>query len=333
MMIGSLSISSVTMALDGNKTKEVNKEMSRYKDIVELWKGFGIESSADLESHLENFSILFAYNSGAIENREITYHDTREIFESGKVSGYSGNLKTLFEISNMKDAYRLMLKWFDEKTPLSLESIKEMHYQIAKLTYDQRRWELGERPGQFKKDDRWGVGRHDIAAPVEEVEANLQEDLDEINSYAGSKPLVAAAFFHARFEGVHAFADGNGRCGRALMNYYLITHDHPPVVVYEEDKSQYYKALDEYDETGDLSPLIGFLEAQAEKTWLPTLERYEHSKGEPDLVVSAKNRKHSLSDYLDQADGIGIDALMEQLAEPSDVRTNAPELGKDNPAR
>lgn len=332
-MIGSLSISSVTMALDGNKTKEVNKEMSRYKDIVELWKGFGIESSADLESHLENFSVLFAYNSGAIENREITYHDTREIFESGKVSGYSGNLKTLFEISNMKDAYRLMLKWFDEKTPLSLESIKEMHYQIAKLTYDQRRWELGERPGQFKKDDRWGVGRHDIAAPVEEVEANLQEDLDEINSYAGSKPLVAAAFFHARFEGVHAFADGNGRCGRALMNYYLITHGHPPVVVYEEDKSQYYKALDEYDETGDLSPLIGFLEAQAEKTWLPTLERYERSKGELDLAVSPKNRKHNLSDYLEQGDGIGIDALMEQLAEPSDVRTDAPELGKDNPVR
>ena len=176
----SLNVSSVATASDGNKTKEVKEKMSRYKDIVELWKGFEIESSADLESHLENFSVLFAYNSGAIENREITYHDTREIFESGKVSGYSGNLKTLFEISNMKDAYRLMLKWFDEKTPLSLESIKEMHYQIAKLTYDQRRWELGERPGQFKKDDRWGVGRHDIAAPVEEVEANLQEDLDEL---------------------------------------------------------------------------------------------------------------------------------------------------------
>lgn len=43
---------------------------------------------------------------------------------------------------------------------------------------------------------------------------------------------------------------------------------------------------------------IGFLEAQAEKTWLPTLERYERSKGDPDLAVSAKNRKRSLSDYL-----------------------------------
>ena len=103
--------------------------------------------------------------------------------------------------------------------------------------------------------------------------------------------------------------------------------------MYEEDKSQYYKALDEYDETGDLSPLIGFLEAQAEKTWLPTLERYERSKGELDLAVSPKNRKHNLSDYLEQGDGIGIDALMEQLAEPSDVRTDAPELGKDNPVR
>ena len=32
--------------------------MSRYKDIVELWKGFEIESSADLGSHLENSSVL-----------------------------------------------------------------------------------------------------------------------------------------------------------------------------------------------------------------------------------------------------------------------------------
>ena len=50
----SLNVSSVATVSDGNKTKEVNKKLSRYKDIVELWKGFEIESSADLESHLEN---------------------------------------------------------------------------------------------------------------------------------------------------------------------------------------------------------------------------------------------------------------------------------------
>lgn len=54
----SLNVSSVATVSDGNKTKEVNKKLSRYKDIVELWKGFEIESSADLESHLENSSVL-----------------------------------------------------------------------------------------------------------------------------------------------------------------------------------------------------------------------------------------------------------------------------------
>lgn len=47
----SLNVSSVATASDGNKIKEVNKKLSRYKDAVELWKGFEIEPSADLGSH------------------------------------------------------------------------------------------------------------------------------------------------------------------------------------------------------------------------------------------------------------------------------------------
>lgn len=47
----SLNVSSVATASDGNKIKEVNKKLSRYKDTVELWKGFEIEPSADLGSH------------------------------------------------------------------------------------------------------------------------------------------------------------------------------------------------------------------------------------------------------------------------------------------
>lgn len=249
-----------------------------YAKAQELWGEYGIETAADLESHLENFSVLFAYNSGAIENPEITYHDTREIFEDGRVVGYTGNLRTLYEIANMKDAYRLMLRSFDERRPLSLELIKEMHYEIAKGTYDERRWELGERPGEFKKSDRWGVGLHDIAAPASEVELDLQEDLDELLGSGASRPLVSAAWFHARFEGIHAFADGNGRTGRALMNYYLISNGHPPIVIYEEDRRGYYDALDEFDVSGDLWPLVGFLQDETAKTWKAAVERHEASR-------------------------------------------------------
>lgn len=130
---------------------------------------------------------------------------------------------------------------------------------------------------EFKKNDLWGVGMHDVAAPVDEIENDLQQDLDEVSEFGDKNPLVAAAFWHARFEGVHAFADGNGRTGRAMMNYYLLLHNHPPIVIFDEDRKDYYAALDGFDMTGDLKPLIGFLRRETCKTWESAVQREDRS--------------------------------------------------------
>lgn len=249
-----------------------------YEDVLKLWSDFEITDSMTLEAYLDSFAILFSYHSGAIENPDITYRDTHEIFENGKVTGYTGDLRTLYEIKNMKDAYRLMSSWFDDRTPITKETIRQMHFELTKGTYDERRWELGERPGEFKKHDIWGVGPHDVAAPVSEIEHDLDADLEEISNVDKKDALVAAAFFHARFEGIHAFADGNGRTGRALMNYFLLLHDHPPIVVHQEDRKQYYSVLDRFDEDGALEPLIAFLKSQAVKTWGKTARRYAETR-------------------------------------------------------
>ena len=58
-----------------------------YEQILALWREWNISSIGALEQHLESFRVLFAYHSGKIENDEISYSDTREIFENGKVSG------------------------------------------------------------------------------------------------------------------------------------------------------------------------------------------------------------------------------------------------------
>lgn len=118
---------------------------------------------------------------------------------------------------------------------------------------------------------------HDVAAPVDEIENDLQQDLDEVSEFGDKNPLVAAAFWHARFEGVHAFADGNGRTGRAMMNYYLLLHNHPPIVIFDEDRKDYYAALDGFDMTGDLKPLIGFLRRETCKTWESAVQREDRS--------------------------------------------------------
>lgn len=38
------------------------------------------------------------------------------------------------------------------------------------------------------------------------------------------------------YESTCPFYDGNGRVGRTIMNYYLIIHDCPPTIIYEDDK-------------------------------------------------------------------------------------------------
>ena len=85
--------------------------------------------------------------------------------------------------------------------------------------------------------------------------------------------LKVASYFHTRFEHIHPFADGNGRVGRTLLNYFLMTHEHPPIIIYEEDRRGYYNALESYDMDEDITKMHEFLKSQAEKTWRKTLER------------------------------------------------------------
>lgn len=241
--------------------------MEQYSLVVGLWQSYKIVSAADLDKYLDSFRILFAFHSGKIENEEITYHDTREIFENGKVVNYTGDVRALFEQQNQKLCYEVLKEKIVKKEPLSMELVKEVHRVLTSGTYNERRYILNEeRPGEFKKHD-YVTGVHEVGSAAENVESNLMEVIAEVNAYEGKDALKAAAYFHARFEFIHPFADGNGRAGRTLMNYYLMTHNHPPLIVYDQDKQMYYECLQKYDEAEELNPLYEFLKYETEKTW------------------------------------------------------------------
>ncbi|MDR3165393.1 MAG: Fic family protein [Synergistaceae bacterium] len=111
-------------------------------------------------------------------------------------------------------------------------------------------------------------------ADTQEIfENGRAELLDELDDYEDKDPARVAACFHARFEYIHPFADGNGRVGRTLLNYWLMIHDHPPVIIHDEDKRAYYDALARYDDAEDLEPMLLFLMRQTERTWKKSLER------------------------------------------------------------
>lgn len=246
--------------------------MTQYEKAVALWQQKRITTDAELAEALNGHSIAFAYHSGKIENPQITYNDTREIFEHDGITAYTGDLRTLFEISNSKDANEYLLISFAEKKPLDEVLIKEFQKRLTQKTYDTRRWQLGERPGEYKNHD-YVTGINEIGASSEDVSEEMDELLSELKNIPDSKVLTAAAYYHVKFENIHPFADGNGRTGRLTMNYYLLIHNHPPVIIHEEDRKSYYSALEAWDERQELTPMVDFLKEQTAKTWAKQIER------------------------------------------------------------
>lgn len=246
----------------------MNELQNKYILLTDWWHSLNISDDAALAEAFNGHIISFAYNSGNIENPNVTYHDTREVFEHDGVTSYTGDLRTLFEIRNAKVAMEYFFKAFRDKLPFDENFIKELQRCLTLNTYDERRWQRGERPGEYKKGD-YVTGRNETGAAAEDVPDEMQELLEDLQQLPAEpeKVLTAAAFFHAKFENIHPFADGNGRTGRLAMNYLLTLYNHPPLIIHQEDRKTYFEALEAWDTEQNLAQLKTFLLEQLLKTW------------------------------------------------------------------
>ena len=165
--------------------------MTSYEKAVAIWKQKNISTDAELAEALNGHSIAFAYHSGKIENDNITYHDTREIFEHDGVTSYTGDLKTLFEIRNAKAANELFLTAFQERRVLDEAFVKELQFCLTQSTYDTRRWQLGERPGEYKHHD-YVTGKDEIGASSEDVPEEIAELLEQRKAARKEKNFALA---------------------------------------------------------------------------------------------------------------------------------------------
>ena len=219
---------------------------------------------------VDSFAVGFAYHSGGIENDQITLHDTREVFDRDGVSSFSGDVRTIFEISNLK----AMWTWTMDTLPLGFsfdtQELLFCHKTLTNGTYDRRRWSLGERPGEFKHHmyevaDGVGDPPEEVPASIESLLAEVRDALAARNDPLGV--LTVAAYLHAALVDIHPFADGNGRVARQMTNMVLLREGLPPVLVPKEDRMAYFGALDAYHYDDQIVPLKQFLAVEALKRW------------------------------------------------------------------
>lgn len=242
-----------------------------YADVLKWWQNKELKTVDDYEQVLNNFQIVFACNSINIEGDNLSYHTTREVFEEKPISESGVIPRLIFEARNQKFAFKSILRCLEKRVTLSVELLKKLHFVMLYGSYDQRRWDKGERPGEFKVGD-YCIGISEEGSAPEEVESDIKELFDEVNEFEGD-PIVAAAYMHARFETIHPFADGNGRVGRTLLNYYLMLKNYPPMIIHNEDKNVYFMALEAYDRLGEINGLQLFFIEQTIKTWKNRIAR------------------------------------------------------------
>lgn len=240
---------------------------SAYDGLLNAWRGINADQRALL---LDQFKVSCSFNSGNIENPEITYHDTAEIFDENGVSNFTGDVRTIYEINNLKNAWIWLEDALASDAAFDEELVLSAHLVLTRGTYDDGRWAKGERPGAFKRGDCCVAD--DVGAAPDEVPelvgAPVTEVRDALLSEGGEEnALTIAAYLHAQLVDIHPFADGNGRTARLLMNYALLRLGSAPCTISADDRLAYFGALDAFHQEGELAPFVDFCRIQTLKTW------------------------------------------------------------------
>ena len=237
----------------------------KYSKVVKWWQEQSKNTREEYLTLLYDYRILFAKESAGIEGNTLTTKDSKGIFDDDKVSNYTGTVTSLVEIKNQKFLFNTAINRLADKESITPDLIRKFHRTLMYGVYDDTRWNKGERPGKFKIGD-YCTGQSEVGSYPEDVEEDITNLCNEITEFS-SDILLIASYFHLQFESIHPFADGNGRLGRMLLNYYLMLNNYPPCILYEEDKNTYYLALDVWDRTGKLDGFKKFLMEQTIKTW------------------------------------------------------------------
>lgn len=187
--------------------------------------------------------IEFAYNSNHIEGSKLSKEQTRTLFETKTIGGEYVPADDVTETSNHFRCVDKIIDTYDE--PLTAEYIKELHRILKTNTFSSQSDEAVV--GDYKKYDNI-VGELETA-PVADVPMCIDKLL-EVYDKKETVSIEDIISFHAEFERIHPFYDGNGRVGRLIMFKECIRHGIVPFIINDKDRVFYNKGLYEWQVQG-----------------------------------------------------------------------------------
>lgn len=227
--------------------------------------------------------IDFAYHSNHIEGSRLTHDQTRYIYETHTIDG-TAPVNDVFEAANHFKCFDYVLDTISES--ITEEYIKELHRILKNgLMIDNDDYSV---IGDYKKYPN-GVGKIHTASP-EDVSNFVQDLLNKYNNRS-ALDLYDVADFHAAFEKIHPFYDGNGRVGRLIMLKQCLVNNIVPFFIDDNIKYFYYFGLKEWQLDGKKNRLLDvFLSMQDDMKAILDYFRIDYNK--TDLTANQLIAEH-----------------------------------------
>lgn len=184
--------------------------------------------------------IRMTYNSNHIEGSKLSQEQTRFIFETNTIDIGDGiPVDDILETVHHFRAIDYCIDIAEEE--LTEDIIKKLHYMIKHDTKDSTlSWFA---VGDYKKRANV-VGGRETSKPSE-VAKHMKSLLEKYNEKNDVK-IEDIIEFHAEFEYIHPFQDGNGRVGRLIALKECLKNNVIPFIIEDRKKSFYYRGLSEW---------------------------------------------------------------------------------------
>ena len=185
--------------------------------------------------------VRMTYNSNHIEGSRLSEEQTRLIFETNNLdAGDSVPVDDILETVHHFRAIDYVIDCADDM--LTEEIIKKLHFILKHDTKDSTLdWFA---VGEYKKRANV-VGGRETTRP-KDVPARMKALLESYNakSEVTIEDIIA---FHAAFEQIHPFQDGNGRVGRLVALKECLRFGIIPFLIEDRKKAFYYRGLSEWE--------------------------------------------------------------------------------------
>lgn len=208
-----------------------------------------------LSSYEKDFELKFTHNSTAIEGNTLTLLETKVILEDGVAIG-GKTLQEIYEVTNHKKAYEYVKKCIAQHKSLTENIVKDLHAILTENII----------VGGIYRNQEVRISGAGFTPPAgNEMYIQIKDFFQQLQNKSDLNPIELAAYTHAEFVRIHPFIDGNGRTGRLMMNYQLLSYGFLPVSIAKETRLEYYRSLEAFAVNGDLQPFAALVAALEEE--------------------------------------------------------------------